>query len=308
MNHRENRYWGETYKMKVFISWSGHKSFKVAKILKEWIPCVIPYIEPYLSSEDIDKGTRWSTDIATELEAADFGILCVTKDNLNSTWLNFEAGALSKAIEKSRVCPFLFDLRPSDISNSPILQFQMTNIDRDDIFKLFQSMNNCLNDEKIEDERLKKMFSLVWLELDRALKEVEKNDELVPEKEPENAGRIWDEMLTLLRTQQMILSNPEKLLPEEYLKNILAENENIDVRRVVMDALPIGIVSDLNFCEENLSRTIATFHAHREEVNLEQIEVALNEYLKCSKRIFRFLGIKFPRLYLKRLSDEKEKD
>ena len=27
--------------MKVFISWSGTKSQEVAKVLKQWIPCVI---------------------------------------------------------------------------------------------------------------------------------------------------------------------------------------------------------------------------------------------------------------------------
>ena len=52
--------WGERRKMKVFISWSGKTSFEVAKVLKEWIPCVIQDIEPYFSSDDIDKGARWS--------------------------------------------------------------------------------------------------------------------------------------------------------------------------------------------------------------------------------------------------------
>ena len=90
--------------MKVFISWSGAKSQEVAKVLKQWIPCVIQSVEPYFSSADIDKGARWSTDIAKELQDASFGILCVTKDNLSSSWLNFEAGALSKSIEQSKWC------------------------------------------------------------------------------------------------------------------------------------------------------------------------------------------------------------
>ena len=90
--------------MKVFISWSGSKSQEVAKVLKQWIPCVIQSVEPYFSCADIDKGARWSTDIAKELQDASFGILCVTKDNLSSSWLNFEAGALSKSIEQSKWC------------------------------------------------------------------------------------------------------------------------------------------------------------------------------------------------------------
>ena len=99
--------------MKVFISWSGNKSHKVAMIFREWLPSVIQSLEPYVSSEDIDKGARWSSDIAKELEDSTFGILCVTKDNLHAPWLSFEAGALSKTMDKSFVTPFLFDIKRS---------------------------------------------------------------------------------------------------------------------------------------------------------------------------------------------------
>ena len=186
--------WGERRKMKVFISWSGKTSFEVAKVLKEWIPCVIQDIEPYFSSDDIDKGARWSTDIAKEVEAAEVGILCVTKDNLNSAWLNFEAGALSKAIDKSKVCPFLFNLLPSEISNSPILQFQMTSVDRDDMYKLFQSMNKALGENALEETRLKKMFELSWNEIDTALKGIE---DISTEEGEKKKGKSLDQQKIL---------------------------------------------------------------------------------------------------------------
>lgn len=101
--------------MKVFISWSGDLSHKVAVILRDWLPSVIQSLESYVSSEDIDKGARWSTDISKELEDSSFGILCITRENLDPPWLNFEAGALSKSVDRSRVSPFLFGVKRSDI-------------------------------------------------------------------------------------------------------------------------------------------------------------------------------------------------
>ena len=62
--------------MKVFLSWSGVKSQKIAIILRDWIPSVIQSVVPYVSSEDIDKGARWSGEIAKELDDCAFGILC----------------------------------------------------------------------------------------------------------------------------------------------------------------------------------------------------------------------------------------
>lgn len=116
--------------MKVFISWSGNISHKVAMVFREWLPSVIQSLEPYVSSEDIDKGARWSTDIAKELENSSFGILCVTKENLHAPWLSFEAGALSKTMDKSYVTPFLYDIKRSEV-NGPILQFQSTIFDKE---------------------------------------------------------------------------------------------------------------------------------------------------------------------------------
>ena len=93
--------------MKVFISWSGDLSHKVAIVIRDWLPAILQYVEPYVSSEDIDKGVRWSSDISKELDNSKFGILCVTKENFEAPWLNFEAGALGKSFETGRVSPFL---------------------------------------------------------------------------------------------------------------------------------------------------------------------------------------------------------
>lgn len=211
--------------MKVFISWSGTESQQVAEILKKWIPCIIQNVEPYFSSSDIDKGARWSTDIAKELQDASFGILCVTKENLSSQWLNFEAGALSKSIDQSKVCPFLVNLKPSEIQDSPILQFQMTTATQDDVLKLFKSINANLGDNSLDDLILQTAFDAFWPKISEALEAITVADSMEDEAQTELKSSQIDEILELVRYQQKLLNNPSELLPPDYLISIIRDNE-----------------------------------------------------------------------------------
>ena len=126
--------------MKVFISWSGSFSRNIAIILHDWLPMVIQSIDPYVSSEEIDKGARWIVNISKELEATNFGIICITEENVDAPWLSFEAGALSKSLQYSRVLPFLIGLKNSDFKG-PLSQFQTSTFDKNDVNKLILSIN-----------------------------------------------------------------------------------------------------------------------------------------------------------------------
>ena len=129
--------------MKVFISWSGVTSHNVAMVLRDYFPIVIQSIEPYVSSEDIDKGARWNNEISKELEQCQFGILCITKDNREAPWLLFEAGALAKNIDISRVTPFLFGVEDEDLP-PPLRQFQTTKYIEGDVKKMIHSLKSRL--------------------------------------------------------------------------------------------------------------------------------------------------------------------
>ncbi len=101
--------------MDVFLSFSGERSKQVAFALKEWLPVVLgDEVKPWLSKE-IDAGERWSHEVAQRLQETNFGIICLTKDNLDARWIHFEAGALSKALNESCVCPYLLDVSFSEI-------------------------------------------------------------------------------------------------------------------------------------------------------------------------------------------------
>lgn len=214
--------------MKIFISWSGEESHKASLVLREWLPSVLQSIIPYVSSEDIDKGTRWASDIAGELDESSFGLLCVTKENMNAPWLNFEAGALGKSVDKSRVCPFLFRLKRSEVSG-PILQFQSTIFEKVDVFKLIKSINDACGDDKIDDSRLDKYFDVWWPSLEEELNKIPVSDsETVVDKLESPTDKILEEILQLSRSNQMVLRNPEEILPASYLRDAVRSEHRSD--------------------------------------------------------------------------------
>ena len=197
--------------MKVFISWSGNKSHRVALVFREWLPSVIQSVEPYVSSEDIDKGARWSTDIAKELENSTFGILCVTKENLEAPWLSFEAGALSKTMDKSFVTPFLFDIKRSEVIG-PILQFQSTIFEKEDIKKLLQTLNKACGESGISEAMLDRAFDVWYPTLEEELNNLhDVTDDNLGETdtELEKHSAIIEEILELSRDNQKLLRTPD---------------------------------------------------------------------------------------------------
>lgn len=221
--------------MKVFLSWSGDSSHKVALVLRDWLPSVIQSIEPYVSSEDIDKGARWSTDIASELADSSYGILCVTKDNLHAPWLTFEAGALSKTMDKSFVSPFLFNIKRAEV-NGPILQFQSTIFEKDDVKKLLISLNKAGTEEQLTSERLDNALEVWYPNLEEKLNALlstlppEENAN-TPKKIDKFSNEILEEILDLSRVNQKLLRNPETDVHHEInnirvmLKEIVSRSE-----------------------------------------------------------------------------------
>lgn len=211
--------------MKVFISHSGKVSHEIACIFRDWLPSVIQSIKPYVSSEDIDKGRRWSIDIAGELKDSNYGVCIVTKENVHAPWLNFEAGALSKIVNKANVSPFLFDIKGSEIPNNhPLTQFQFTIFEKKDIRKLIHSINNQLDEEnKLNDSRINKSFERWWSDLETKLTELKKrNANYIGKIEKDEQPNILEEILELVRNQQRILNSPEKLLPDKHFEKVLS--------------------------------------------------------------------------------------
>ena len=207
--------------MKVFISWSGAASHRVAIALRDWLPSVLQNVDPYVSSEDIDKGARWSTDISGELDSSNFGILCITPDNLEAPWLNFEAGALSKSLDRSRVAPLLIGVPRADVQG-PVLQFQSTIIEQEDIKKLLQGINASCGDHALEDVRFEEVFEVWWPRLEAKLQKIEGEQDADSGAVPGRPSEaVLAEVLELVRGQQKVLSDPTLLFPPDYVEFIV---------------------------------------------------------------------------------------
>lgn len=199
--------------MKVFISWSGENSasHNVAIALRDWLPCAISSIKPFVSSEDIQKGERGLSKIEELLNDSGFGILCVTKDNYKAPWLLFEAGALSNNPSKVRVVPFLFGLSPSDLTGSPIIQFQATAYsEKESIKKLIQSLNSASGEERLDDSLLDRLFEKWYPDLKDALSHINSGGsapESKPKKDVDKNTTILEEILEIARNNQQALAN-----------------------------------------------------------------------------------------------------
>lgn len=182
----------------IFISWSGERSRQVAEALRGWISHVLNAARPWLSCADIVKGARWSTDVAAQLERSKLGIICVTSENVNSNWLLFESGALSKSVGDSFVCPYLFGIEPSDVGG-PLSQFQMARANRDETSRLLGTMNAALGEGARSGVELSEAFDMLWPTLEEKLKAIPATQE--PQKPSRGDREILDEILELLRSQ-----------------------------------------------------------------------------------------------------------
>ena len=185
--------------MKIFISWSGDRSQALADAVKDWLKPILHFAQPWLSTTDIKSGDRWSIEMAKELQDTNFGILCVTSDNLNAPWLLFEAGALAKSIDEGRVIPLLLDLEKSDLSG-PLTQFQAEKTDMAGIKKLAESLNKAAA-TPISEETLQTLFTALWPQLETKLAAIAATAN--PQKKTRPQAEVLEELVDGVRSVEM---------------------------------------------------------------------------------------------------------
>jgi len=163
--------------MKVFICWSGRRSRYIAETLSDWLQQVLQAVQPLISS-DIEKGTRWFEELSSNLEDSKIAIICLTNDNLDSKWIHFEAGAISKTSD-AQACTFLYNVKPANVK-SPLSQFQHTKYEKDDFLKLIKTINTRIEESagtSLKEKNLEGVFEKFWPDLKEKLDDVPESEE-----------------------------------------------------------------------------------------------------------------------------------
>ena len=158
--------------MKVFISQSRDRSRAVAFELQKFVRKLVPATDPWVSNTGIEKGSRWSPELAENLESAGAGVICLDADNLDDRWILFEAGALSRK-PKDKVWTFLLGVEHSDVEQ-PLSQFQHTKADKDDVLLMIESINRTASAGAAprNEGDLRELFELLWPKFDARLTEI----------------------------------------------------------------------------------------------------------------------------------------
>ena len=157
-------------KVKVFISWSGDLAKDVAVALRDWLPDVFDNVAPWASDTDIEAGSRSLDEIHSALNDSVVGIVIVTMENQQASWLNYEAGALAKTVApmRSRVIPLLVDIDSPTQLIGPIAQFQAKRLNQADMLDVLTVIGGLSGVEAQTVERRTQTF---WPAFDAKLRE-----------------------------------------------------------------------------------------------------------------------------------------
>ena len=229
----------------IFISWSTDPARKIAELLKdllEKIFCVNPDILFFVSSSEdggIDVGARFRNIIDDNLQKSNYGILILTKNNELRPWLMFEAGALSKNINLSRIVPILFTLKEGERKiESPLETFQHIKYSREEFEKLiFGIFKNKFGKKRLTEEQkntLKILLDANWSNFKEDIDKILKDHELEVKKMAKTAD-IFDNYFYNERSFQL----------KQFLDSI-KDSSNKSLRIIVFGGVSTDIRNSVN--------------------------------------------------------------
>jgi len=212
---------------------------------------VLQALEPWLSSADIDAGSRWHQELGSRLSSSSFGIICLTPENQSSNWLLYESGALSKSVENARVVPYLIGLRKADV-DGPLSHFQAAESDHEGTLELLRSLNVALaasGERALSEIGLERAYEVWWPELETHLQKAREFSSDVEQKtkrrDPEEMVlEVVENTRSLSRRFEALLERLEPLTPPrvpQQTRKETAEPEAIEATRQALATLLLDL-------------------------------------------------------------------
>lgn len=156
---------------KIFISWSGKNSKKIAVALKEILEKKIfasTDLKCFVSTVDIASGDDWWNKISKELKKCKQGILCITKENVKAPWIFFEAGAM--VARDVPTIPLLFNCSIGALEGSPIKGKQCVDFyDQSQFLKMVYDINSKMGLLALEKTQLDSIAREAYEEIKKVL-------------------------------------------------------------------------------------------------------------------------------------------
>jgi hypothetical protein len=201
----------------IFLCWSGNRSQRLADALRTYLPTFIPGLvgnagdTSLFMSADIAKGSRWFDEVERELDKADAGLVCVTREALQSGWIHFEAGALARAVRKNdqarrgTLYTYLLGVQPDEL-RGPLAEFQSTRFEREDTKKLCAAIVSSMTQDGPAREIWERAFDENWTHFQEAVKAIGPlpADELIPDLEELFRRKTFNEPLDECTRQSWI--------------------------------------------------------------------------------------------------------
>ena len=211
--------------MRVFLMWSGAASQTVATELHGLLKTVLQGVDYFISVSDIENGALWQSTLSAELGVANAGIACLTPENLDSSWIHFECGAISRLSNETRVIPYLFSIDQSQV-RGPLTLFQSVPADEIGTLGLVKSLNSMRpQPERLEPEFLEQAFHLYWPKFLKATSQIHQGETTLPSRTPAD---LLSEVLGYVRELERNLRSQLQISNKDILDALNDRMHRID--------------------------------------------------------------------------------
>ena len=83
----------------------------------------------------------------------------------------FEAGAISKVVDESRVCPIVFGIKTTDLVG-PLEGFQAIDFNETDVRQLLRTVNKAAKEAGLSERSLDEQFDKWWSDLEQKVQAI----------------------------------------------------------------------------------------------------------------------------------------